>query len=52
MEKIKIISELFSFLWKNKLWWLMPAVAISLLIGFLAIFAQTSALAPILYPLF
>jgi hypothetical protein len=44
--------ELIGFLWERKLWWMIPMVLILVLFGGLMIFAQTSPLAPLLYPLF
>jgi hypothetical protein len=40
------------FLWERKLWWMMPMVAVLLLLGILIIFAQSSAIAPFIYTLF
>ncbi|MFC1627060.1 DUF5989 family protein [Patescibacteria group bacterium] len=51
-QRSSIIGELFQFLWKNKLWWLMPMLVIFLLLGLLIIFTEGSALAPFLYTLF
>lgn len=50
--KISIVLELFDFLWARRLWWLIPMVAVLLLIGILMIIAQSSAIAPFIYPLF
>ena len=50
--KISIILELFDFLWARRLWWLIPMVAVLLLIGILMIITQSSAIAPFIYPLF
>jgi len=47
-----IISELFGFLWKQKLWWLIPAVVVLLIFGLLLLFAQSTPLAPFIYTLF
>ena len=44
--------ELFQFLWAKKKFWLMPVVFILLLIGFLIVFAGSSALSPFVYTLF
>lgn len=52
MNKATIIKDLFSFLWKRKLWWLIPMVIVFLIIGILIIFVGSSPLAPIVYPLF
>lgn len=50
--KLGIMVELFSFLWKRKLFWMIPLVIVILILGLLAIFAQSSPLAPFIYPLF
>jgi hypothetical protein len=34
-----VVGELLSFLWKQKLWWMIPMVAV-LLLGLLPIFAS------------
>lgn len=52
VERFKIIGELFSFLWKQKLWWIIPMVAVFLIIGILILLVGSSPLAPIVYPLF
>jgi hypothetical protein len=52
MDKFKTLKELFSFLWKRKLWWLVPMLIIFLIVGALIIFVGSSPLAPIVYPLF
>ncbi len=45
-------SEIWGFLKVRKKWWLGPIVVMMFLIGFLLIFAQTSALAPFIYAIF
>ena len=50
--RLGIIGELFAFLWKKKMWWLMPMMVMLLLFTALIIFAQGSALAPFIYTLF
>ncbi len=52
MSKLKIVAEYFEFLKKNKKWWLLPIVAILLLLGILIVLTQGSALAPFIYTLF
>ena len=47
-----ILRELFAFLWKQKLWWLIPALVVLLLFGLLLVFAQSTPLAPFIYTLF
>lgn len=45
-------GELLAFLWRRKLWWLIPLVSFILLFGSLLILAQSSAIAPFIYTLF
>ncbi len=47
-----IVGELMGFLWKQKLWWLIPSLAILLFFGLILIFAQSTPLAPFVYTLF
>jgi hypothetical protein len=51
-SKLIIAGEFIQFLWKRKLWWLIPIVIILFLLGLLLIFTQTPALLPFIYPLF
>jgi hypothetical protein len=51
-SKLEIFKDLFSFLWKRKLWWLIPMVLVFVAMGLLVIFIGSSPLAPIIYPLF
>ena len=46
-----IAGELMSFLWSQKLWWMIPLVMVLLMIAALVAFASASALAPFIYPL-
>ncbi|KKU10006.1 MAG: hypothetical protein UX13_C0023G0006 [Candidatus Woesebacteria bacterium GW2011_GWB1_45_5] len=52
LSKLSVIGELFSFLWKKKLWWLIPMILVILVVGILIVFVASSPLAPIVYPLF
>ncbi len=46
------ISELLHYFWKQKLWWMIPMLIVLLIFGLLILFAQSSPLAPFIYPLF
>jgi len=46
------MKELFQFLWSKKKFWLIPVIITLLLIGFLIVFASSSALSPFIYTLF
>jgi hypothetical protein len=52
ISKIGIFGELLSFLWKRKLWWLIPMIVVLVLFGLLLVFTQSSAVAPFIYTLF
>lgn len=52
MSKLSILGELWEFLKVRKKWWLTPVIFFLLLLGFLIIFTQGSALAPFIYALF
>ena len=46
------LSELFAYMGARKKWWLMPIIAMLLVVGGLLIIAQGSALAPFIYTIF
>lgn len=50
--KFSIAKEFMMFLKEEKKWWLMPLMVLFIIIGLFIIFAESSALAPFLYPLF
>lgn len=52
LARLGILGELFVFLWKRKLWWLIPMMGIIAIFVMLMVFAQGSAVAPFLYTLF
>lgn len=48
-----IVGELFSFLWKRKLWWLLPLVVMLLVFSILLVISASGGpLAPFIYTLF
>lgn len=51
-SRLAIAGELLSFLWQQKLWWLIPMVVVLLAFGALLVTAQSSALGPFIYTLF
>ena len=52
MSKIAIAGEVWLFLRQNKKLWLLPIIIMLLLLSFLLVFAQSSALAPFIYSIF
>jgi len=51
-KKLSIILEFLDFLKTRKKWWLAPIVIIMLLMGFLILLTEGSAVAPFIYTLF
>lgn len=52
LTRIGILKQLFHFLWKERMWWMIPLVAVLLVFGLLIAAAQQSVLAPFVYTLF
>ena len=49
---MSLLAELWDFLRVRKKFWLLPVIAVMLLLGALLVFAQGSAIAPFIYTLF
>jgi len=47
-----IIGEFLTYLWRRKLWWLIPLAVTILLVGVLLVFGQASSVGPFIYTLF
>jgi hypothetical protein len=52
LSRLGILGELLRFLWKRKLWWLIPMIVMLILFSLFLVFAQGSVLTPFLYTLF
>lgn len=52
MSKLAILAELWQFLKVRKKWWLGPIILFLILLGFLIVFTEGSALAPFIYAIF
>lgn len=46
-----IVREFIDFLWHNKKWWLVPLVAVLLVVGLVVVLGGSAA-APFIYTLF
>ncbi|MBI4241958.1 MAG: hypothetical protein HY613_09590 [Candidatus Rokubacteria bacterium] len=51
-HRMEIMDEFFRFLWRQKLWWMIPMFAVIFAFGLLLVLGQSSALAPFIYTLF
>jgi hypothetical protein len=52
MANAGVLGEIFTFLWLNKKWWLIPMVAILIVLGLMLVFASASGIGPFIYTLF
>lgn len=52
MAKQSLIRDFIAFIKHEKKWWLVPLLIILLLVSVLMFFAQSSPLAPFIYPFF
>lgn len=52
MNILRTLSEIGSFLWERKLFWMAPVVIVLLFLGILIVVSSGSALAPFIYTLF
>jgi len=51
LTNLGVAGELLQFLWRRKLWWLIPMVTLLLVFTLLMVFATTSGLGPFIYTL-
>ncbi len=51
-SRLNIFKELWSFMRVRKKWWLGPIIGTMLLLSFLIVMTQGSAVAPFIYALF
>ncbi len=52
MGKLGMFKELIGFFMERKKYWVIPLVILLFLLALIIVFASTSALAPLIYPLF
>ncbi len=48
----RLLKDFGSFLWKEKLWWMVPMALVLVLFGVLLYMAQSAAVTPFIYTLF
>ena len=51
-DKFGIAGEMMAFLWRRKMWWMFPMVAVLLLMGLAIGFGSASGVGPFIYTLF
>lgn len=49
---ITTLGELFRFLWRRRLWWLVPMVVVLLIFAALIVLGSAAGVGPFIYTLF
>ncbi len=52
MSRLGIFKEFWAFIRQRKRYWLVPVIAILVILGVLLVLAENSAIAPFIYSLF
>lgn len=47
-----MVKDLFSYLWKERLWWMLPPIVVFLLFGALVAISNIAPVSPFMYMLF
>ena len=47
-----VLSQVFGYVKAERKWWVLPVIAVLLVVGALLVFAHGSALAPFIYTIF
>lgn len=47
-----MITQLLRFIWKEKVWWIVPSVIVILCLGFLISVSALAPISPFIYALF
>lgn len=50
--RFRIITRLFKYLWDNKMWWLIPLVALLVVFGAIIVLGHSTPLGPLIYTIF
>lgn len=49
--RVSIASELLTFLWQRKLYWMIPMILVLLIFALILVASSSSVLAPFIYPI-
>ncbi len=52
VSRLGIVGEVFAFLYRRRLWWLVPMVGLLFLFIAVLLLAQATGIAPFIYTLF
>jgi len=46
------MNDLFQYIWKNKIWWILPAVLAIMISGLMILVSSATPISPFIYMLF
>ena len=52
VRRLGVVGELLSFLWRERLWWMIPILVALILVAVLVVLGSSPAVAPFIYALF
>ena len=52
VRRLGVVGELLTFLWRERLWWMIPILIALILVGLLVVLGSNPAVAPFIYVLF
>ena len=52
IRRLGVVNGLFAFLWRKRLWWMIPIFLAVLVVGLIVALAAQPAAAPFIYTLF
>lgn len=52
VSRLGVLGHFFRYLWRERMWWLIPMVVVLVVFGVLIVFSQSSAVTPFIYTLF
>jgi membrane glycosyltransferase len=52
VRRLGVVGELLSFLWRERLWWMIPILIALVLVALLVVLGSNPAVAPFVYVLF
>ena len=52
VRRLGVVGELLAFLWRERLWWMIPILIALVLVALLVVLGSNPAVAPFVYVLF
>jgi hypothetical protein len=46
------MKDLFAYIWKNRIWWILPPVILIIIVGVLIFISSATPVSPFIYMLF